>query len=468
MGEALSRLKSFEKTADLVEIRIDGISDLNLEKLLQHPRPQVIITNRRSGEGGKFTGSTNEQFEILSEAIKHGTEYIDVEMSWGKEFVKKILAQSDKTKVICSYHNFNDTPSNLTSIYRTIRGTGTHVVKIAVMANDITDNMKVFNLLKKTRHDRQPVIAFCMGEFGQISRILADVFGGYLTYASQNAEEITGPGQLTLDDLTNIYRIHTLNIRTKVFGLVGNPVSHSKGIYFHNRIFARKKVNAVYLNFLVTDLKRFIRTFRKYFIGLSITMPFKEGIIPLLDTIDKKASSNVVNTVISKKGRLIGYNTDLSAIVRILMKRTNLKKRKVVVLGTGATSKTMAYAAVANGAQTTIIGRSAKKARILAEELHCDWGTFEDFPPVQADVLMNGTSIGMSTPNHSDAVSEKIQLVPKNYFRKGMIVMDAVYNPPMTPLLKEAQRAGCKVITGVELFEEQAHLQSKIFLKVFQ
>ncbi|MBI4549267.1 MAG: type I 3-dehydroquinate dehydratase [Ignavibacteriae bacterium] len=463
MKQALSRLRQCSQLADLIEVRIDGISDLHLEKLLKRPRPAVIITNRRKEEGGQFTGSAKEQFDILSKAINLGAEYVDIEMSWGTEFVKKILSDPRKTRVICSYHNFKQTPSNLLSIYEKMKETGADVIKIATMTSDITDNVKMFKLLNKARKERQRLIAFCMGESGQISRILTAKFGGYLTYAAQDIQEFTGPGQLTLDDLTNIYRIHTLDTRTKVLGLAGNPVTHSKGIYYHNRVFARRAVNAVYLNFLVTNLNRFVRTFREYFTGLSITMPFKQEVIPLLDTIDEKASSlNVVNTVIFKNGKLIGYNTDLPAIERLLRKRTILKDKNVVVLGTGATSKTMAFVSVTNGAQTIVVGRSAEKAKAMAVELHCDWGTFKDFPTVKADIIMNGTSVGMTTLTASD----QKRLVPKDYLHKGMIVLDAVYNPPLTPFLKSAQQAGCEVISGVELFEEQARIQSKLFLEV--
>ncbi|HJW14722.1 MAG TPA: NAD(P)-binding domain-containing protein, partial [Thermoanaerobaculia bacterium] len=164
------------------------------------------------------------------------------------------------------------------------------------------------------------------------------------------------------------------------------------------------------------------------------------------------------NTVIVRKGKLVGYNTDLPAIAELLLKRTTLRHKEVVILGTGATAKTMAYATLLHGARVTIIGRTEEKAQALASALCCESAPMSALPSMQPDVLMNGTPVGMS-PDH------KRSLVPKAFFRKEMIVFDAVYNPPMTPLLLEAEAAGCKIISGLEFFNHQAELQSNIFMK---
>jgi shikimate dehydrogenase len=264
---------------------------------------------------------------------------------------------------------------------------------------------------------------------------------------------------LTYDELKNLYQADKLNHRTKVFGLVGNPVKHSKGISFHNKIFSRRRLNAVYVNFLLNDLPKFLSTFRNIFTGLSITMPFKEEIVDLLDYVEIDASRlGVCNTIIKRNGKLVGFNTDLPAVVSLLKKRTNLRGKKVIVLGTGATSKTMAFATFSNNCKTTIIGRNPKRAEILAKELGCEWTTFENLSSLDANILMNGTSVGMTG-------TKKIRLVPLKFFRKGMIVFDAVSDPIMTTLLHDATETDCRIITGVEFFEHQAQLQSKLFIE---
>ena len=237
-------------------------------------------------------------------------------------------------------------------------------------------------------------------------------------------------------------------------------MAQSKGIYLHNAIFQRSSVNAVYVNFLVNDLASFLGTYRDMVSGLSVTMPFKQSILPLLDETDSEVSElDAVNTVIARKGKLIGYNTDLPAIVTLLQKRTTLRHKEVVILGTGATAKTMAYATMLNGARVTLVGRSAPKAEALAATLGCGSAPLSALGSLQPDILMNATPVGM-------APDTKSTLVPHTLFRREMIVFDAVYNPPMTPLLLEAEAAGCRIITGVEFFNQQAELQSNIFLRV--
>ncbi len=457
IDEAVVKLQSFSSD-ELVEVRVDGIPGLNLRKLLRQPRPKVIITNRKKDEGGKFIGSITEQSEILANAIEYGAEYIDVEYSWGKDFIASIQSKAGQTKVICSYHNFENTPDNLIKMYNSLRKTHVEIIKIATMANDITDNKKIFNLLQRAKADRQNIIALCMGEYGEISRTLSGIHGGYLSFASLTSREVTADGQITTEDMKTIFRADRLDCKTKIFGLLGNPVKHSQGIYFHNERFALNRLNAVYVNFLVTNLKSFLGSYRDDITGLSVTMPFKQEIVKYIDTLDRNISDlKIVNTVIKKKKKLIGYNTDLTAISTILKKYINVKKKNVVVLGTGSIARTMAYASITNKANTTIVGRNRNKAKSLADEFGCQWTTLDNLTSVNTDVLMNGTLVGMKG-------TKKIRLVPLKFFKKEMIVFDAIYNPTMTTLLHDAVQAGCRIINGLELFNRQAEIQSKLFM----
>ncbi|MBI5475909.1 MAG: type I 3-dehydroquinate dehydratase [Ignavibacteriales bacterium] len=462
MQEAISQLRKHRDPSDLIEVRIDGIHDLKLERLLRQPRPRLIITNRRKTEGGKFTGSADRQFEILSEAIDFGAEYIDVEQSWGNNFLKKIQSIAGRTKIILSYHNYKETPDNLFKIYNSMRKSGFSILKIATTANDILDNKKIFSLLNRSKSDGIKLIGICMDEFGQISRILGGVYGGYLTFASPNNDETTASGQISYDDMDSVFNVGSRNRKTKIFGLIGNPVKYSQGIYYHNDKFRRKKCNAVYVNFLVNDLTKFLKIYRDAFSGFSITMPFKKDIVTHLDKIDNDIKElNIVNTVLNKRGKLSGYNTDFLGLNEILKKYIHIKNKKVIVIGTGAISKTMAYSAISNGADVTIIGRSLIKAKSLAKQLGCNSASLNELLNLRADLLMNGTSVGMKGANQN-------RLVPKKFFQNKPIVFDAVYNPVITPLLHEAQAAGCKIISGKELFETQAKFQSDLFMSILK
>ncbi len=459
MAEALSKLKEAGKQADVVEVRIDTLADLDMPQLLQHPRPPVIITNRLATEGGKFSGSNREHLRILSEAIRYGADYVDIEFRCGIKAVQTLQAISKKTKIIVSYHNFDKTPHNILDKYERMKLAGADIIKIATMANDITDNSIIFNLHQKAKADNRKIIALSMGERGQISRILQGKFHGYLTYAPLNKEEATAPGQYDIQNLIKTFRVTILGKKTKVFGLIGNPVSHSRGIYFHNQIFTKKKLDAVYVNFLVDHLPRFMESFKDLAQGFSVTMPFKQEILPFLDSVDATTKElNAINTIIKQNKKLFGTNTDLLGIVACLKKRTSLKGKRVTILGTGGTARTMAYAALTNGASVTFVGRDVKKAQHLADTLGCSSIAPDALSEIHTDILMNATSVGM---NSATDIPFSIQ----NNLHEKMIVFDAVYSPPETPLLKVASQKGCTVISGLELFQTQAKLQSKLFIQ---
>jgi 3-dehydroquinate dehydratase/shikimate dehydrogenase len=460
--EAIEKIRYASQFASLIEVRIDGMKERNLSEILRIPRPGIMITNRSVNEGGKFSGSRREYEESLLEAIACGVDFIDVEYGCGKKFFDTIFSQKKKTKVLLSYHNVQKTSSRLFEKYNAMKNFGADLMKIVSFANAITDNNIIFELLDTAKKEKQKLAAFCMGECGQISRILGRKYGSSLIFAALNEKEITAPAQLPLQQLYDVFRADTISSRTKVFGLLGNPVAHSKGIYFHNEIFTRKKINAVYVNYLVHHLDVFWETFQNSFSGLSITMPFKEKIIPYLDSIDSIAQQiGAVNTVIKRKMNYCGMNTDYMAINSLLRAQFALRKKNILVLGTGGTAKMMAFVGVNNNACVTVLGRNKEKLQLIADAFNCNVDTIEHIENYSPDIVMNGTSIGMLTNEVKRIVSEK-------FLQTKMLVVDAVYAPELTPLVIAAKEKGCKVITGRKIFEKQAQLQSQIFLDSLQ
>jgi len=458
--EACRTLRALRHPHQIVELRIDQIARIDFAELLDGARAEVIITNRRTSEGGMFRGTAHRQWKILSGALDSGAEYVDVELSWGRNFVRRFVEMYGPERVICSYHDTRRTPPDLSVIYKQCRSTGAGTLKIATTANSVSDNNALFEVLKRARVDRQPMIGICMGERGTLSRILGGKFGSWLTFGSPGESQHTAPGQLTVSEMNAIFRAGRITSRTRIFGLVGNPVRHSRGIYFHNAQFRHQSCDAVYLNFLADDIRDFWTHFHGLITGLSITMPFKQDIIPLLDRVDPEiASLRSVNTVIKKRARFIGYNTDYLALVEILKKRGSLKNKEVVILGTGGIARAMSAAALRLGAEVTILSRTISKARDLAEQFSCRWGTLEDVQQYPCDILMNATPVGMDGTK-----SVRQSPVPSSALRKISTVLDAVYNPEITPLLWKARANGCRIIKGTELFQRQAHLQSRMFI----
>ena len=302
-----------------------------------------------------------------------------------------------------------------------------------------------------------------MGEYGEISRILSPIFGAELTFGSLKEGKESAPGQITADALKNIYRINKLkNKNPKIFGLVGNPVHHSKGIIFHNGLFSKLNLNNIYVNFLVDDINSFIKNYKKIINGLSITIPFKRKIISQIDKIDPISKKiGAVNTVIKKNEKLIGYNTDMTGAIKSINSKIKIKGKKVLMLGAGGVARAIGYGIIKEKGKMTILNRTAKKAEKLAKELKCSSNKLSQIKNQKdIDIIINATSIGMH-PNINKTPIKKQTL--KKIISKKAVVFDSVYNPKKTKLLKESQQLGCNVIGGYSMFINQAKEQFKFF-----
>ena len=449
--DALRDMQAAAAHADMLELRLDHIKNPDLPLLMAKRTKPVIVTITPKEENGAFTGTDAERLALLEQAIELGAEYIDCNMGW--HALPRLLSIKGKTSVIVSSHNYDETPSNLTGLYRDIAETGADVVKIATFANKISDNQRMLNLIRSTE---QKCIGICMGPKGEVSRILAPAYGALLTFASLDTGKESAPGQIPAETMRSIYNSNRLNSNTKLFGLIGNPVSKSRGYLLFNRLFQHYKLNMVYLNFLVDDIDDYMTSFGHMLSGFSITMPHKQDIMPYLDAADAISTHiNAVNTVVNLKGRLLGCNTDTVGVVKPLLQRTDLKEKLVTLLGAGGAARAAAAALMEQDACVTILNRTVAKAEQLATELGCTSGALDSFNPNTTDVLINMTSVGMN-PNIDEMP------IPAEKLR-DMIVFDGVYNPPQTMLLREGAHAGCTVITGIEMFINQAAEQFRLW-----
>ncbi len=467
LEDALKDMEEASKFADIIELRLDYIKNPDLKLLLERRTKPVIVTNRPVREGGKFDGSEEERIASLKLAVQLHADFVDIEhdsvqhISRGTEF----RAPTSKTKIIVSYHNFRETPSNLTDIYQRLRQSGADIVKIVTYATNITDNIRIYELLQ---HAQSPLISFCMGEYGAISRILYKRFGSYLTFASLQLGRESAPGQISIQELLNTYQIRRQDNRTSIYGLIGNPVSHSISPIIHNTLFKEMNFNSVYVPFKVDNINDFMREFRGLDVkGYSVTIPHKESVMGCLDTIDSMAKKiGAVNTVVNRDGQLVGFNTDCEAAVKTLegvnqvsvkdTKDEYLKGKKVVLLGAGGAARAIAFGLKECGAQITIINRNYERAQSLASDVGCLFRKFNDLEAIEADILVNATPVGMFP-----AVNETPVL--KNKLKPPMVVFDTIYNPIETKLLRDAKSQGCKIVGGLPMFVRQAAAQFKLW-----
>jgi 3-dehydroquinate dehydratase/shikimate dehydrogenase len=453
--EALKAMKKASKLTDLIELRIDYIKDINeknLKKLLNNKIKPIIITNRKKSEGGKFEGNEKHRISLLEEAIKLKVDYVDIEYSTNKKLLKEIIGKKDKTKIIVSYHNFKRTPASLFGIFKKIKKLDPDIVKLVTFANSINENFEIFEFLTRAKKENEKLIAFCMGQFGQISRILCLKYGSFLTYCSLEKEKRAASGQLTLKELLNDYNIKKINKNTNIIGLIGNPVEHSFSHSMHNASFKKSKLNNIYVKFKADNLKVFMEKFRKHgFNGAGVTIPYKIEVMKYLDKIDKTAKKiRAVNTIVNKNGKLVGYGS-----IMAIKNKTKIKNKKIAILGAGGSARALVYGLKEEKGDITILNRTAEKAKKLAKEFNCNYEELNYFKNIDMDILVNATPVGMH-PNTNQS------LIPKK-FLKNIVVFDVVFNPYKTKLIKDAEANNCKIIYGIEMLLYQGIKQFKLW-----
>ncbi len=458
MSQAQEQIASAFAVADILELRLDLINAPDLNTLLGWVKLPVIVTNRSKHDGGQFKGSDEERIKPLRDALKCGADYVDIEVSTSREYLQPFLEGEDPSKIILSYHDFSHTPEDFNPLYDNMCELPGEIIKIVTYARDLADNLKMFELLKRAKSENQKLIGLCMGDLGEISRILSPLFGGFLTFGSLESGQESAPGQIPAKTLKDIYRINTERSEFKIYGVIGNPVSKSQGYLVHNRAFQEKDSADIYVSFLVDNVEKFFNRFKDFFSGLSVTMPAKEQIMPLLDRIDETAQKiGAVNTVVREGAEWVGYNTDCSGAISALEACTSLQDKNVLILGSGGTAKAIGYGVKEKGGRLTVTyNHHQERGETLARELDCELIHAREAGTRNIDVLINCSPVGMSPKiNESPFLARD--------FKPEMVVFDSVYNPLETRLLREAKAAGCKVIPGSELFINQAARQFELW-----
>lgn len=249
---------------------------------------------------------------------------------------------------------------------------------------------------------------------------------------------------------------------TKVYGIIGNPVAHSKSPVMHNSAFAALGENRIYVPLPVTDVAAALQGLRGLGLwGASVTIPHKEAVIPLLDSVDPLAGRiGAVNTikVVETAGcrQLHGCNTDWIGANRALAERIEPAGKRVTVLGAGGSARAIGFGLRETGAVVTLCSRTEKRGRALAADLGCDWYGLADIADLHGDILINATSVGMQPDVDGTLVQQQL-------LGGYTVVMDIVYAPLKTRLLREAEAAGCMVVNGLEMLLYQGVAQFELW-----
>ncbi|NBC29129.1 MAG: type I 3-dehydroquinate dehydratase [Spirochaetes bacterium] len=485
---------------DMCELRGDFLTEAEQERLSEFPAEprralgdvETILTLRRGADGGQFHGSQEARLRLLEKALAGGFTYIDLEDELFPESgpasasVTAVLATAQKvgTRLIRSRHDFSGTPEGI--VPTMLRMAGDEAIpKLAVTPNDSTDLLSLFHACDALAGS--PFVLLGMGQIGVPSRILCLAYGAAWTYASDPAGTSAAPGHLTPQELRELYRVTELDRETAVFGVVGNPVGHSRSPQFHNERFIAERRNAVYVPFQAHDFFRFMHLVDYLGVqGLSVTLPHKASAAELAqanehtpDAADAVTATGACNTLIRRSEGWSGVNTDIAGFLAPLDRRFDRREqdrppwpRRATVIGAGGVARAVVYALLRAGVEVLIVNRTEARAKALAAALREHFGgsrraavTVTACPLTEASTerIRSHSELLVQTTNQGMTPNEDRDPIVFYEFTGQETVYDLVYTPEWTRLLTRAESAGCSVISGKEMFIAQAHAQANVF-----
>ncbi|MBS1791880.1 MAG: shikimate dehydrogenase [Acidobacteria bacterium] len=469
----LAATREAAQSADMVELRLDYLSDEHRQTVIDRLPALIaevaginlLLTFRPREQGGKCDLSLQDRqmfWRTLPLEVTGAIRFADFEF----DLVESLGQHSPIPweKVICSWHHFAETPGDLLARYDRMAATPAAAVKIATMANKIGDCLRTFELIDYA-NGKKPVIALGMSLAGLATRVLSLSRGAMLTFGSLRHGTESAAGQPTIADLRDLYRIKQLNRDTEIFGIIGNPVGHSRSPLMHNSALEQLRRNGVYLPFEVEDAGRFLQDFVRpatkkidwRLRGLSVTIPHKLAVMPFLDHIDATAKAiGAVNTIVVESDELHGYNTDVIGAMKPLEELTELQGARVAVIGAGGSARAICYGLNQRGADVTIFARNLQKAQTLADELNTKLVGIETFSG-DADIVINCTPIGML--HHGEGQSP----LRAESLAGVKLVYDLIYTPEETVLLRDAKAAGCQTLGGLAMLVGQAAEQFRLW-----
>jgi shikimate dehydrogenase len=243
-----------------------------------------------------------------------------------------------------------------------------------------------------------------------------------------------------------------------IYALFGNPVDQSLSPLMHNTALKEMGLPGHYVPLCVRHLHSAVQGLRGMDIrGVSVTIPFKSEILEYLDDLDDEALRiGAVNTIVNDDGRLTGHNTDWRGLIHSLKEQVEIERKTVVILGAGGTARAALYGIVRQGGHPVIVNRTEGKSRELAQDWDCPYESLKNIRKIKADILINTTPVGMFPHTDEKPVADGVLAC-------FPWVVDVIYNPLKTSLLKAAEAAGCRTLSGLDMFVYQGAEQIRLW-----
>jgi shikimate dehydrogenase/3-dehydroquinate dehydratase type I len=440
----LSISQSVESKADVIEWRLDALSDEDLCHCETHrPKRPLIITDRSLAQGGYCHRLPSERLERLKKATKLcAPEYCDCETDIALAYWKWAEKHAPTTKILLSQH-CQSVPLHLERILETLQSMPHHYLKIAAHAHNHLDALRLMALGKQN-----PILTtVAMGPAGTNARILSPWYNNVFHFFAAHPAHPTGPGQIAMTDAQR-----HISDATAVYALLGNPITQSLGPTWHNHHFTQQKINAHYVGWEINEhqwpmAKKFLRCLA--FSGYSITTPLKHRCVQDVEhpsTLTQQAQA--CNTIRCIDNLWYGHNTDGPAAAE-LISQLQVKPSSCHILGNGPTARSIAHCCQKKSWPTVVYARTKKN---LCNTLHThDINNIKQFP--------DGAIIINTIPGHTT----DFPLHLANAMNHTHLLMDCAYQPTPSPLTQHALSLGCQIIDGRELFVAQALRQQYLW-----
>ncbi len=488
-------IDAIDAGATLIELRLDLMWEIDdedvrlaIENFPAHMR--FILTCRSAAEGGAGTLSDRERVERIA-LLADAVDFLDVELAtWrvpdARSVIKAALARLSSTRttqpseasvlgpqsgLILSMHDFKGRPKSLLSdVLACAEEPACTIIKVVWQPTSVRACFEAFELL---RGSAKPMIALCLGELGQLSRLWAPRFGAFASFFALDAQHASAPGQLTITAARDGYRWDAFSSETNLFGVIGHPVSHSLSPKLHNSVFTAESIDAAYGRF---DVAPSYEAFKALMVdieaqpwlgvrGFSVTAPHKEHALRYLKEVSGDidplaARIGAVNTLrfdVEKGWR--GTNTDAPGAWQALSSALSDKGcdvtelNRALVLGAGGAARAIVSVLIANNIDVTVANRDELRAQSLVDAVGgraCPWDRRTEQP---FDLLVNGTPVGQVPDEEACPWPADVPM------KKDAVVFDTVYRPHETKLLQRAEGAGALVIPGLSMLVAQAELQ---------
>ena len=445
----LQFVKDFPVDFDGVEIRADKmLSPLDWSVFNEFFESLIIVFTCRKG-------SIDDSLR-LNHYLNFAQQfkgYLDVDLDDWKIWSDQLLVYKDR--LILSVHNYGGPQITSFEINECI-SVQPAILKFAISVQESWQGLALLKKLRVTNIGASQLVLTCMGEAGQWSRMAAKALGSFWSYYCL-PEGKTAPGQIDIVQYQH-EQFHEAPSGSAIFGIIGDPITHSLSPRIHNAFFSGSDQHSIYVRFPGADLQALFDLMPPEVQGLSVTMPFKQKVVQYCDSLDPVASaSGVVNTMVRSAQGWKGYNTDGPAVIDAVAKNWSelAQFKKIVILGAGAVAKATLACMVDYQSKILIRNRSEDRARRLAESYGVQWVEWDRELDLSDSLIIQCTSVGMGEDSNSP--------IPPNWINSSVSLVESIYYPRQTKLMQLVEDAKGRTLSGLHLFLHQALLQQKIW-----